>query len=265
MKSYIKKIIPSSVYVPIINGTKYLRSFLYIGNKYECPFCNGNYSKFLPTGSNRPIVVEKKIIGAGLRENALCPRCFSNDRERLVYLYMNKYKESIFNETISILHIAAEKNLSKKLKSFSNINHLSADLYSPLADIKMDITDIKQDDNIYDVIICNHVLEHIPDDIKAMKELYRVLKKGGFAILQVPISYVIKETFEDFSVTTPQEREKIFGQIDHVRIYGSDYTTRLESSGFDVNAINSTDAFNSEEMQKYGLSEDEKIYVCYKH
>ena len=163
-----------------------------------------------------------------------------------------------------MLHIAPEKQLSKVFMSQTNIDYLSADLDSPLAAVKMDITNIEQNDNTFDLIICNHVLEHIPDDDKAIAELFRVLKPGGTAILQVPISNTIRKTIEDPSITDPKEREKLFGQNDHVRIYGKDYKKRLERSGFVVSIDDFINELGQRDAHRYGLLQDEKIYLCSK-
>ena len=168
-------------------------------------------------------------MGGGYRY-ALCPRCHSTDRERLVYWYIiNKTKILNSSKNIRLSHIAPEKNLQKILKSFSHIKYISGDLNPLVANRKIDITNINFGNDYFDFIICNHVLEHVQDDRKAMSELFRVLKPGGEAILQVPISKYNKETFEDFSIILSEEREKYFGQKDHVRIYGKDYKNKKNS------------------------------------
>jgi len=157
---------------------------------------------------------------------------------------------------IRLLHIAPEKNLQKALKAFSKIKYISGDLNPLVADRKIDITDINFKDNYFDFIIRNHVLEHIVDDQKAMRELFRVLKPGGEAILQVPISRYNynKETFEDFSITSPEERKIYFGQKDHVRMYGKDYKRRLESIGFKVELYDIKNDLNVKEVKELGLN-----------
>jgi SAM-dependent methyltransferase len=197
---------------------------------------------------------------------ALCPKCYSTDRERLIYWCITK-KSNILNSSknIRLLHIAPEKNLQKILKSFSNIEYVSGD-FNPLinCDVILDITDIKFKDNFFDVIICNHVLEHVKDDQKAMHELFRVLKPKGIAILQVPISKTARETFGDFSMTTPEGREKYFGQKDHVRIYGQDYKNRLESVGFKLDLYGINKGLSIKEIKRLGLNQEEILYVCQK-
>ena len=179
----------------------------------------------------------------------------------MVYI-INKTKILNSSKNIRLLHIAPEKNLQKILKSFSHIEYISGDL-NPLmnCDIRLDITDMNFEYNFFDVIICNYVLEHIVDDRKAMRELFRVLKPKGFAILQVSISKNAKETFEDFSITSPKEKERYFGQKDHVRIYGSkDYKNRLESVGFKIELYDSKSDLSIQDIKKHGLNEEEILY-----
>jgi SAM-dependent methyltransferase len=264
LRKILKKIFPYRVFVALKNSYRYADSLRYLGDTHECPFCKGRFSMFLPAGLDFPVLKEKQVVGGGHRLNSNCPRCSSGDRERLIYLYLKKSKQDFFSQKIKLLHVAPELNLSFKLNSYSNIDYISADLNSPLAKLQMDITDIKQDNETFDVIICNHVLEHIQNDMKAMRELHRVLKKGGFAILQVPISNIIKETFEDFTIISPEDKEKAFGQHNHVRIYGRDYTSRLEEAGFAVSIIDCTREFDSSQILKFGLLKDEKIFLCSK-
>jgi ubiquinone/menaquinone biosynthesis C-methylase UbiE len=145
-----------------------------------------------------------------------------------------------------------------------NLDYTTADLDSPLADIKLDVQDMKIADNSFDVVFCNHVLEHVPDDLKAMREIYRVLKPGGMAIMQVPMNPDLKETFEDPSITDPKERHRLFGQYDHVRMYGADYHDRLKAAGFEVHVVDYSKRLSREEFEKYALPLREKLHVCSK-
>ncbi len=261
LKSLIKRSIPKKYY-PYL-GDIYRNYFLYLryfGNRFECPFCGGHFRKLLPKGFDFPVLNEKIVIGGGYRQNVMCPHCYSSDRERLIYLYLKKIN-SLFYESLKILHVAPERNLQRALMAYPNIDYLSADLNSQLAMVKMDITNIKYDDNSFDVIICNHTLEHITDDRKAMSELYRVLKPGGWAISQVPISLSLNKTYEDPTTTTPEEREKMFGQRDHVRIYAKDYKDRLERVGFSVEVYSPVREFGESAINKYALLTDENIYI----
>lgn len=259
-----EKVLPRKFYRSILDAFLYIKSFQYTGNQYECPFCHGRFSKLLPTGGKFPVYKEKNIIGGGYRENASCPRCHSTDKERLVFLYIIKNRKSYLSKNIKLLHVAPEKNLSKYLRNKPNIEYLTSDLYNKFVDVKMDVTDIQMPDDSYEVIICNHVLEHVIEDQKAMKELFRILKKGGFAVLQVPISFSMDETYEDDSITDEKQREIHFGQNDHVRIYGKDYVKRLESAGFHVSVVDIEESLEPQEYIKYALNKNERIFVCEK-
>jgi len=176
-------------------------------------------------------------------------------------LYL-KEKTNLFIDSLRLLEIAPMDCLQRKFLAMPNLSYTSVDLESPIAMLKMDITDMQFPDNYFDCIICYHVLEHVLDDRRAMKEMFRVLKPGGWAIIQVPI--LRDKTFEDPSVTAPKDRERIFGQCDHVRIYGLDYKDRLESVGFRVNVDSYVKQLDDDAVRKYGLMKDEDIYLCSK-
>jgi ubiquinone/menaquinone biosynthesis C-methylase UbiE len=163
-----------------------------------------------------------------------------------------------------VLHFAPEQAFYKLFRNQKNLDYTTTDLYSPLADVKADICNLPFEDNQYDVILCNHVLEHIPDDTKAMQELYRVLKPGGMAILQIPQDLSRTVTFSDDSITDQKERAKIFGQYDHVRIYGRDYFDKLRGIGFRVEEEDYTNKIAVEMVEKYCLAKGEIIPVCFK-
>jgi SAM-dependent methyltransferase len=232
-------------------------SVFYIGNKKECTVCGRKYRKFLPYG---------RIVK---RENALCPGCLSLERHRLMWLYLRDNTD-FFSAKLKVLHVAPEYCFIKRFKALDNLDYTTADLESPLADVKMDIMDIPFGDNTFDVVICNHTLEHVDDDLKAMKEFYRVLKPGGWAILNSPINEKRETTYEDPSITDPAEREKHFGQRDHVREYGLDYTKRLEKAGFTIDTQNMLKDMSDSLIQQYGLlhyetmTAEELIYLVRK-
>ena len=264
IKKIIRKLIPYKIYLNIQDTVNYFNSLKYIGNKYHCPLCHGIFNSFLSAGLKHDVIKQKNIIGAGYRENAVCPRCLSYDRERLIYLYLNEYRKYIFHDNVKILHIAPEKNLNKLFSKFKNIDYTSADLNHPSAKVKMDITNIIYEDNVFDVILCNHVLEHVPDDKKAISELYRVMKAGAFGILQVPISYMIEKTEENLEIDNDKDRIKNYGQEDHVRLYGRDYLDRLKSVGFKVNVIDFASELEVSKVERYSLLKDEKIFLVSK-
>ena len=228
-------------------GLKVMGVF-YAGNKVECPVCNHHYKKFLPYG---------RITS---RDNALCPNCLSLERHRLIWLYL-KEKTNFFNDKLKVLHIAPEHCFIKRFEMQHGDGYITADIESPLAKVKMDIHNIPFDANYFDVVLCNHVLEHVRDDIQVMKEFDRVLKPNGWAILQIPFfSPVPEKTFEDNSITDKREREKIFGQDDHVRKYGKDYTQRIAQSGLTPIEERFALEFTDEMALHFGVSKGEIIY-----
>jgi len=167
-------------------------------------------------------------------------------------------------EKLKVLHIAPEQCFLDIFRKQKNLDYTTSDLESPIADVKADICDLPFEDNSYDVIFCNHVLEHISDDTKAMQELFRVMKKGGFGIFQIPQDISRKTTFEDDSITDKKERAKIFGQYDHVRVYGLDYFDKLRSVGFKVDEIEYTKKISEEKLKRFCLMKGEILPVCYK-
>lgn len=217
-------------------------------DKKFCPICNSEVNAFLPFGQN-------------LRKNAMCPNCNSLERHRLSYLFL-KEKTNIFEEeNIKILHFAPEAFFSKRFSNQKNIDYLPVDLNPDKPGIKekMDIQDIKYPDNTFNFIYCSHVLEHVPNDQKAIKELYRVLKPGGTALIMVPIKHLLKETYEDASINTPELRLKHYGQSDHLRYYGLDFQEILEKNGFNCSKY-SKEEFDEKSIKKYGLKNGDLFY-----
>lgn len=223
------------------------------GNTFTDPIDGKSFRKFLPYGYGNQ------------RENALSPSTLSLERHRLMWLFLQNETDFFTSEKeLNVLHVAPEQCFLDRFKKQSNLNYITTDLESPIADVKADICDLPFEDNSFDVVFCNHVLEHIPDDTKAMKELYRVMKVGGFGIFQVPQDINRKETFEDNSITDPKERAKIFGQYDHVRIYGLDYFDKLRTIGFKVNEVNYTEKTGENLVFQYALMKNEILPLCYK-
>lgn len=248
----ILNIIPRPI---LIRASYFIKPFLIVflkGNKFTDPIDNKSFRTFLPYGY------------ANQRANVLSPSTFSLERHRLLWLYLQN-ETNFFKAPLKVLHFAPEQAFYKKFKNQSNLDYTTTDLNSPLADVKADICNLPFQSNMYDVILCNHVLEHIPNDTLAMQELFRVLKPGGFAILQIPQDLNREHTFEDNTITNKKERTKIFGQYDHVRIYGRDYFNKLRSIGFTVEEIDYTKKFTKQEIEKYSLAKNEIIPVCYKN
>ncbi len=238
----------------LIRISYFIRPFFSIffkGNKYTDPIDNKSFRSFLPYGYEKP------------RPNVLSPSTLSLERHRVLWLYL-KNETAFFTQPQKVLHFAPEQAFYKRFRKLNHLDYTTTDLFSPLADVKADICDLPFGDNSFDFILCNHVLEHIPDDTKAMQELYRVLKPSGTAILQIPQDYNRKTTFEDNSITDPKERAKIFGQYDHVRIYGMDYFEKLQKIGFEVNPVNYSEKLSDLDIDKYRLAKNELIPVCTK-
>ena len=215
----------------------------YRGNRYVDPIDGSSYRKFLPYGYQK------------LRPNALCPGTLSLERHRLLWLYLER-ETRFLEQPLKVLHLAPEQVLYKKFKSFEHWDYTTADLHSPLAEVKADICALPFEENTYDLILCNHVLEHIQDHIKAMEELYRILKKGGTLIAQVPLEEQREKTFEDNSILDKKERTKVFGQYDHVRIYGKDFYSLLDQVGFKSQAISYASSLTEEEFNLFGLQKE---------
>jgi predicted SAM-dependent methyltransferase len=224
----------------------------YYGNKVHCPVCERDFRKFLSYGSN-----------TAHRENVLCPFDLTLERHRLMWLYLKQ--SSFFKEEIQkVLHIAPEQCFYPIFKKQKNLSYTTADMESPIADLHFDLHKIPLEDNLYDVIFCNHVLEHVQDDFQCMKELLRVMKPGGWGIFQVPIDYNNKVTYEDSSINDPKEREIHFWQKDHVRLYGQDYPKRLEKAGFNVDVFDPKTALGEINYEKLRLNSSELIFIARK-
>lgn len=268
--SGISKVIPNRFRPAVSRSRALLRDIqtkakakLYFGSEYHCQFCNRSFRKLRPTGSHSPALVAHKVIPPGYRENARCPNCGSLDRERHIHLYL-KHKTEVYDDTrMRLLHFAPEENLKGALTVCSDIDYVSVDLLRN-AMTRMDIANLGFADQAFDAIICSHVLEHVPDDRRALSELFRVLKPGGWAVIQVPISFSLEETYEDPTITEPEERHRAFGQRDHLRIYGKDYLNRLRDAGFDVDTWSYAEELSEAEAHKHGLLEGEKLFVCRK-
>lgn len=204
----------------------------------HCPICNKKYNdKFMKTGKNYPVITEKQIIGGGERYTR-CPICQSNERQRLTYLFLSNIFRTNNSKRLKVIHIAPEKCLSSYLSKLDNIEYIKGDLFCsgykyPADVINLDLMNLALETNSVDVFICNHVLEHVQDDIRCMREIYRVLKPGGIAVLQVPYSLNTEHTIRD-KVSSNNERIAKYGQRDHVRLFGMDYPNLLESVGFKV-------------------------------
>lgn len=222
----------------------------YVGRGRECPMCGARYRRFMPYGY------------VTSREDALCPRCLSLERHRMIWLWLERHT-NLFESRPRLLHIAPEESLMRHFRKLygSTNDYITADLESPLADEHFNVESIPMKDASFDVIICNHLLEHVDDDRKALSELYRILRPGGWGILLVPEDRSRETTFEDNSITDPKERTRLFGQYDHRRVYGRDYDDRLRDAGFEVERISFTDELNEWEQRLYAPGKDDLVVV----
>ncbi len=245
---FLKKILPERAYGGASRLFSKGRSYYYRGNQRECPLCGGHFRRFLPTGaSNRP--------------NAQCPRCHSLERHRLLWFYFMNCTD-LFKENSRVLHFAPEYCFRTKFDEADNIDYYTADLAEPNVMYHINIEEIPFEDDFFDVVIANHVLEHVEDDTRAMKEIIRVLKPKGWALLQVPLDVNRSETYEDKTIITPEDRARAFGQEDHVRVYGRDYAQRLQSAGFTVKVVAQEHLVSPDMIVKYGFYPSEEISVC---
>jgi len=245
--------LPRPLLIRLSYPFKLIAPLLYKGNKVECPVCEKKFSKFLSYGSD-----------IAHRENVLCPHDLTLERHRLMWLYLKDQSDFFTKKNTEVLHIAPEQCFYKKFRAQENIQYLTGDLVSPLADIHFDLHNIPLEDNRFDVVFCNHVLEHVEDALQCMKELYRVMKPGGFGIMQVPQDFTREDTFEDPSITSEEDREKHFWQKDHVRLFGKDYPEWLRKAGFTVTPFIKEDNYDNETLKRYRLDPKEILYIVSK-
>lgn len=256
MKKIIKfllKYIPRPLLIRLSYIFRVFTPVLYRGNNVECPVCEKKFSKFLPYGY------------VNQRENVLCPYDLTLERHRLMWFYLKNETDFFQNPKIDVLHIAPEQCFYKLFRNQKNLNYVTGDLESPLADIHFDLHNIPLEDNKFDVIFCNHVLEHVEDAKKCMSELYRVMKKGGYGIFQVPQDFSRSTTYEDSSITSPEEREKHFWQYDHVRLFGLDYPDWLKSVGFNIVEYIPESKISPDFFERYRLMKNEILYIAFKN
>lgn len=247
----VLNIFPRPLLINLSIAARPLTDLFFKGNQFHDPINGKSYSRFLPYGYGKQ------------RKNALSPGTLSLERHRQMWLYLQN-ETDFFTKKYKVLHIAPEQEFLRRFRKMKNLDYTSADLFSPIVDVKADILELPFQNETFDVIICNHVLEHIEDDTKAMRELHRVMKPGGWGIFQVPLKSSLEKTYEDFSITNPKERQKHFGQYDHVRWYGMDYFDRLRNAGFKTEPVFYSQQFSQEEIRKFGLIENEVLPVVFK-
>ena len=253
MFHWLLRTIPRPVLIWFSIGFSKVAPVLYYGQRYEDPITGLTYRKFLPYGYG----------GRAKRKNVLCPGSLSLERHRLLWLYL-KQRTNFFTAPHKMLHIAPEQCFYKLFKAQKNLDYTTGDYNSPIADIHFDLHQAPFSDNTYDVIFCNHVLEHVEDADQCMRELYRIMKPGGWGIFQVPLDTAREKTYEDKSITSPEQRELHFWQKDHLRLFGLDYKDKLAAAGFKVKADDFVNTLTPELVDRYRLPAGEIIYFCEK-
>lgn len=249
--SFVTRFIPRHVLQQVAHFLLRVISPIYRGSSIEDPITGITYRKILPYGRINP------------RPNALAPDSLSLERHRLIWLFL-KEKTNFFTSKHRMLHLAPEYCFLRLFKKMGNLDYVTGDLVSPWADHHFDVHSIPFADNSFDVLMANHLLEHVDDDAQVMREFYRVMKPGGWGIFQVPIDYSNAVTLEDKSITDPAERERLYWQRDHVRLYGRDYGQRLAAAGFEVTESNFIEELGDLNVKRYALMPGELIYFCRK-
>lgn len=250
---YLLNKLPRPLLIRLSYPFKLIAPVLYKGDKVVCPVCEKKFSKFLSYGSN-----------VAHRENVLCPYDLTLERHRLMWLYLKNHSNFFSQKNLKVLHIAPEQCYHKKFKAQNNLVYLTGDLVSPIADMHFDLHDIPLESDRFDIVFCNHVMEHVDDAIQCMRELYRVMKPGGWAIMQVPQDFTRNSTYEDASITSPEDREKHFWQKDHVRLFGKDYPDWLKKAGFSVEEFDKDAHYSKQNQEKYRLDTKEVLYILSK-
>lgn len=250
---FILNAIPRPILQRMAGWAVPLLGLLYVGRGRECPICGTKRRKFLPYGY------------VTSRDNALCPNCLSLERHRLLWLWLQR-ESDLFDRRPRLLHVAPEvclmRHLRKAYKGHEE-DYVTADLESPLADLHFDIQHIPLADESFDVVFCNHIMEHVEDDLQAMREIHRVMRRGGWGVILSPVELEREKTFEDDSITDEAERTRIFGQYDHRRVYGCDYADRLREVGFEVEDLDYAAMLTAEERERYALPKDH-LYIVRK-
>lgn len=236
-----RSVVPDSVRPRV---TALYRPLRYRGNQVECPICQGTFDRFMDHRG---------------QPRVRCPRCGSMERHRLLWLYFTR-ETDLLTAPHRLLHFAPEWTFLRHFRRTRSLDYVTADLESGLAEEHFDITRNPHPDDSFDVVLCNHVLEHVPDDRAAMREIARVLRPGGWAVVMVPVARGRAATEEDSTLTDRDERLRRWGQEDHVRLYGADYVDRLHESGLDVEVRQLLSDLDDATIVRHGLRRTDDIF-----
>jgi SAM-dependent methyltransferase len=253
MESLLKRTLPYSLFHALRNCKKTVQKLNFKGDQVYCACCGSTFKAFAPFGVPRT-------------PNRLCLQCDSLERHRLLWMFLEK-QTSLFTKPSKLLHVAPERVFFKRFKQAKSIDYYPADKFPkgyPAGTKHLDLLQPGMPDHSFDAVICNHVFQYIIEDRSAIKNVYNMLRPGGWAILQVPIDWNRDVSYEDYTITDPRERERIYGLSEHVRWYGKDYAHRLEEAGFRVEMHDFIDRFTPEETDRYGFWKGEKIFYCLK-
>ena len=253
MFHFLLRTIPRPVLIKLSLAFQKISGWLYAGSRYEDPINGKSYRTFLPYGYS----------GIAKRKNVLSPGTMSLERHRLLWLYL-KAKTDFFTAPHKMLHIAPEQCFYKIFKSMPNLEYITGDYNSPIADVHFDLHHAPFPDNSFDVVFCNHVLEHVENAAQCMSELYRIMKPGGWGIFQVPLDATREKTLEDPSINSPKDRERYYWQKDHMRLFGRDYGEQLAAAGFKVTEDHFSETLPPHLVDRYRIPAGEVIYFCRK-
>ena len=239
-----------------------------LGKKHKCYICGRTFHAFYPyrsdSDSASPFWEELNMIGMAIDDWG-CFFCNSSDRERHLFMFFDKLNLWQEFTQAHVLHFAPERNLYPRIRQMKTAQYVMGDLYPSSDEIsRIDVTDIQFPDDSFDFVICNHVLEHVPNDGKGMREIFRVLREGGRAILQTPYSSILGKTFEDANINTDELRIRFYGETTHVRLYGLDLFERLEESGFQLNVVKNDELYSRNECDYYSVDYEEDLILVSK-
>jgi SAM-dependent methyltransferase len=254
MVSQIKELLPAGLEPAVLRLWSCLRPvtrLIFSGRKRYCPLCDSSTRIFLSYDTS-----------TRKRKDVICPICLSHERHRQAWIFLKSCPDLNDGSFKRLLHLAPELEFTRRLKAIPRVEYVSADLESPQAMVKMDITSMPWTEASFDAVFCSHVLEHVPDDRAAMAEMFRILKPGGWALIVVPVSK--DDTREDPTIMDPVERERLFWWSDHVRLYGLDIRERLAASGFEVETIFTRQFVEPKDCERMRIYEDDPLFFCRK-